>query len=518
MQTLSFAPSKYQAAIFQWIKEGRGDAVVQAVAGSGKTLSLVEASKLLHTDNAIFLAFNKHIADELSKRVSNMACKTIHSIGYSCLRSHLAKPVLDENKYYDLAKPYAEEIANNLRMQHVQEMRVWYEFSLRGEDLPKPPEPPTAADVARQMKQLAHFVRVTLTDIDSRAAVEETCYHYSVLEEEYTLDMLYRPLMGMLREGDVLAANRGLIDYDDMLYLPYIWGLRPRQVQWVMCDEAQDLSPVQLDLVLKLRSPGGRMLFVADPKQAIFGFAGASSDSVEQIIKRTTATVFPLSICYRCPSKHIQLAKTIVPSIEARDDAPEGIIEEIKRDKVADFIQEGDLVISRCTAPAVKLCIELIASRIPARVRGRDIGKSLTIIVKDVAKHPNFNYDDFGIFLKEYADSKIAKLQQKRNAQSQVESFSDRIRGIEVCYESFDVNSINELCSEIEALFSDGRASVMLSTVHRAKGLENDRVFILEPEKLPLKWQEQQEWELEQEMNLKYVSLTRAKSALYFVK
>lgn len=809
-----FAPSKYQIDIFSWIRKGRGDAVVKAAAGSGKTSTLVEASKLLHTDSAIFLAFNKHIADELSKRVSNMACKTIHSIGHSCLRSHLGKVVLDEQKYLELAKPYAEEIAEGLRYRYIQDLRMWNQLKLEDEDIAEPDEPPTAAAVASQLKQLAHFVRVTLTDVNSRAAVEETCYHYSVLENGFTLDLLYRPLLGMLREGDRLAANRGAIDYDDMLYLPHEWGLQPRTSQWVFVDESQDLSPAQLDLVLKLRSPGGRMLFVGDTHQcqpagtmvrltdgsntpieqlgtgqtvvtydrrslsfvkkgvvtevakryysgylynisafgkqtkctdshkwlvkwslenkqnawvtylmrkdnkwrvgltklffkvthgarvgssndfglnfrlgaekadaawilkihldyseglayeqivaakfglpeitfkeasgnngqtkrftqelidsvfeslypqdesalkclaahgrklefpfirkdalrqrwgslsvfetescnlvsnfmsilvapdiitiahekeysskpqwtpihisyewfddyvyslnvekhhkyiadglvtcnSIFGFAGASCDSVEQIIKRTNATVLPLSICYRCPSSHIKLAQTIVPTIEARENAPEGVVEEVKRSKVAEIIQEGDLVISRCTAPVIKLCIELIANRIPARVRGRDIGKSLTVIVKDVAKHPNFVYDDFGIFLKEYEEKKVAKLEQKKNAQSQIESLRDRIQGIEVCYEAFEVNSVQELCYEIESLFSDGRASVMLSTVHRCKGLENDRVFILEPDKLPLRWQGQQEWQLQQEFCLKYVALTRAKVALYFIK
>lgn len=514
----TFTPSHYQVAIFQWIKEGRGDAVVGAVAGSGKTTTLVEASKLLHTDNAVFLAFNKHIADELSKRVSNMACKTIHSIGHSCLRSHLAKPILDENKYYDLAKPYAEEIAQGLKSQYYRDMRAWTEAMLDGEDLPKPPEPPTPNDVARQLKQLAHFVRVTLTPAGDRAAVEDTCYHYSVLENSFTLDMLYRPLLEMLGQGDTLAANRGLVDYDDMLYLPYEWGLQPRTSQWVFVDESQDLSPAQLDLVLKLRAPGGRMIFVGDEHQAIFGFAGASNDSIKQIIERTAATVLPLSICYRCPSKHIQLAKQIVSTIEARENAPEGIIDEIKSDKVPDFIQEGDLIICRRTHPVISLCIKLIAKKIPARVRGRDIGKSLTTIVKEVAKHPDFNYEKFGRFLSEYADSRIEKLKQKKNAESQIESFSDRVRGIRVCYEAFDANSVDELCAEIESLFSDGRASVMLSTVHRAKGLENDRVFILDSGTLPLIWPKQQQWELSQEFNLKYVALTRAKSALYFIK
>jgi DNA helicase II / ATP-dependent DNA helicase PcrA len=58
---------------------------------------------------------------------------------------------------------------------------------------------------------------------------------------------------------------------------------------------------------------------------------------------------------------------------------------------------------------------------------------------------------------------------------------------------------------------------VLLSTVHRAKGLEAERVFLLYPDKLPLQWENQQAWELRQEMNLKYVALIRAWAELYFV-
>ncbi|HEU4327629.1 MAG TPA: 3'-5' exonuclease, partial [Roseiflexaceae bacterium] len=62
------------------------------------------------------------------------------------------------------------------------------------------------------------------------------------------------------------------------------------------------------------------------------------------------------------------------------------------------------------------------------------------------------------------------------------------------------------------------QTAVTLSTIHRAKGLEADRVFLLHPERVPLRWENQQAWELEQEMNLRYVALTRAKQALFFVE
>lgn len=518
MDTTNFQPSHYQTEIFDWIQSGRGNAVVQAVAGSGKTTTLVQAAALLHSQNAVFLAFNKHVATELQKRLGRtMAAKTIHSIGYNCVRSHLGKLELQDDKYRNLAKPFADEIARDLQYEHFRQMENWRKEKVKKPKLPQPPDPPDATRVAKQLKTLAHFIRVTLTPVTDRAAVEETCHHFDCLEDVFTLDLLHQPLIELLRDGKREAENHFIIDYDDMLWLPNEWNLSPSKCEWIFVDESQDLSPAQLELVLKLRGRGGRILFVGDEKQAIYGFAGASSDSIKQIIKRTKAKTLPLSICYRCPSSHIQLAKSIVPAIEPKPDAPEGIVEDIVYKNLHNLIKEGDLIVSRRTAPAVKLCIELIAKRIPARVRGRDIGKSLTAIVKEIANRKDFEFKQFGKLLEEYKAAKIAKLRQRKASESQIDSLSDRVAGVQICYEAYECQTADQLCDEIEQLFSDQRSSVVLSTVHRAKGLENERVFILKPEDLPLRWQNQQDWELEQEYNLRYVALTRAKAALYFV-
>lgn len=507
--------SKYQQDIFNWVINGRGDAVIQAVAGSGKTTTLVEAAKLLKSDHAVFLAFNRHIAQQLQTRLgSAMTAKTIHSVGLATLRGAIRKPIVDDGKYEDIGKLYAQEIADDLKRNYAGELRRWARSK---KDTKEPEEPLSAGQVLGQLKSLAHYTRVTLTNEKDFNALVSLVEHFGCLDNSLDLKQLHYPLMSMLREGQQIAEREGIIDYDDMLWLPYVWNLTPHCHDWIMCDESQDLSPAQLELVLAMRSRGGRILFVGDPKQAIYGFSGAASDSIDQIIKRTSATVFPLSICYRCPTSHIKLASEIVPSIEAAPSAIEGTIEYISYEKVHSIIAEGDLVISRCTAPVVKLCIELIAKKIPARVRGRDIGKALTAIVKEVAKQPNFDFEKFGYALQAYQYDKITKLQQKKNSENQIESLRDRISGIWVSYQAFNSHNVLDFCTEIEELFSDSRSSVVLSTVHRAKGLEERRVFILRPDQLPLRWQNQQKWELEQEYNLKYVSTTRAKEALFFV-
>lgn len=515
--TNSFKPSAYQQAVFDWVKDGRGDAVVQSVAGSGKTTTLVEAAKLLKTSKATFVAFNKHVAEELKERLGkSMTCKTIHSVGMGTLRSHVQKVNVDDNKYYDLAKPYAKEIAEGLNARYQSDLRQWARRS--NKDIPEPKESLKAAFITGQLKQLVHYCQVTLTEVAYIEAVEEMVNTFNCLDDSLNLNDLHYALQSLLKKGEQVAANQGSISYDDMLWLPHQWNLQPAKQEWVYVDESQDLSASQLDLVLKMRGRGGRMLFVGDPKQAIYGFAGACSDSIERIIKTTKAIVLPLSICYRCPSRHVELAKKYAPQIEAATNAIEGAVEDIGYSKAIEIVREGDLIISRCTAPLIKLCIELISKRIPARVRGRDIGRSLTALVKEVATHPEFRFEKFGEFLDEYRSNKIAKLEQKKNSQSQIESLRDRCDGITACWQAFNSPSLERFCLEIEELFSDVRSSVILSTVHRAKGLEEERVFILRPDLLPLQWENQQDWEIEQEQNICYVALTRAKSELYFIE
>jgi superfamily I DNA/RNA helicase len=153
---------------------------------------------------------------------------------------------------------------------------------------------------------------------------------------------------------------------------------------------------------------------------------------------------------------------------------------------------------------------------VPARVRGRDIGAGLVSIVKQVMQHPEYKWADFDKLLSEWLEWKITQLQKKENSEEAQQSAQDRVAAIYAVHSSRDHKTAEALIAAVEELFSDQRASVWLSTVHRAKGLEADRVFILKPHKLPLVWPSQRPAQREQEMNLKYVALTRSKDVLTF--
>ena len=68
----------------------------------------------------------------------------------------------------------------------------------------------------------------------------------------------------------------------------------------------------------------------------------------------------------------------------------------------------------------------------------------------------------------------------------------------------------------VQILFTPSRDSIRLSTIHKVKGLEANRVWFYLPELVPHP-NAVSDWELKQEENLKYVAITRAKNELYYV-
>jgi DNA helicase-2/ATP-dependent DNA helicase PcrA len=485
-----FSPSTYQQAVFDWIDSGKGDGIVVAVAGSGKTTTLVQAAGRLRITSSVFLAFNKHIADELGQRLkgTGMAARTFHSVGNAMLTRRIGQPQIDNRKY------------RNLVHEHFDGRQT----------LPKE----LKNEIMATTTKLVDLARVTLTNINDEDALRDLCIHHNLIP----FDEAVSAAPFVILKGIYRAETHHEIDFTDMIYLPLEWGLQPRKLRWVFVDECQDLNAMQLKLAMGMRAEGGRMLFVGDEKQAIYGFSGADAQSFRRIKAVTGATELPLSICYRCPSSHLDLARAIVPQIEARPDAPVGeIIYEPKEEKLHEIVQEGDLIISRMTAPLVTWCIKLIQKRVAARVRGRDIGRDLVSILEKIeeSRRGVFSYEDLPAYLKSYEVQQIDYLVKRDADDGQLQNVRDRVECLQVCYKSFDhAMSVQALGDAINGLFSDDRTSVWMSTIHKAKGLENDRVIILKPDDLPLVWEDQKPWQFEQELNLKYVALTRAKQTL----
>lgn len=535
-QILGYTPSPYQQAIFDTVKaivEKRSEVtyiVVDAVPGSGKTFTIVRVAYdyIPRTETILFCTFIKELSKELSDKVlpdpekgkeglPNATVMNMHVIGRAALANHLGKDLWIGDTRKD-ASPNAKQwrLADRYINEHFPNLISYRKPGSNRVYL---------TDEGRIVKdaicELYTTCKLTLTDPNDTRELIAVARHYGIDFDDRAINAIPT----VMQWGEQEAVEQHIIDFDDMLYLPVKWDLPMQQYDWVLCDESQDLSRVQLELALKCRKPVGRMVFVGDKNQAIMGFAKADNRSLENIIERTQATVLPLSICYRCPTSIIERAKEIVPHIEAREGAPVGEITILPADKLHEYARPGDLIISRTSAELIEECIRFIKAGKRAKVKGRDIGTSLTSIVKKLAKRDGFTYDDLLQYLFDYRTQQVNMMQAKEIDESAILKFTDRCDGVAACYENYrdETEDIEGLNAKIADLFDDKKAPIQLSTIHKAKGLEAKNVFILAPDKLPMIQSkdeiptENEIWQAIQEWNIFYVAITRVIEHLYVV-
>jgi DNA helicase-2/ATP-dependent DNA helicase PcrA len=539
---LSYDPSNYQAEIFEWVESGSGNIVVDAVAGAGKTTTSVDAIRLADVE-ALAVAFNREIADVLAERLKGTRAKatTAHAHGLGALRffcwariglNGAVEVEVDtkERKYPEMFETAANALAERVEKRGPApedgEPDTRPRVTLCGEPVSEAQLEAIVADgfPVAECVELTKLARLFLLDFDGNLyerGLDLLARRYDVCVDALLWPLVVLVVRNALRRGCAPPrSGKWLVDFCDMIWLPNVVGLRPKQYDLVLVDECQDISTAARRLLIASVRRGGRMMWVGDPRQSINAFAGADSDSFDAIIRETRAKVLPLSVCYRCPTSHLARAREWRNDIEARPGAPVGTIRQLERIDYVDEAKSGDLVICRRTAPLIGLCFELIAAGTSAIVRGRaDMSKGLIKMIKRASKRVSAAgwKEEFigGLAQLEATEAEKIRLRARDDqaAADAVDALGDRIECMRIIFRSTSAASAADLVASVERIFADKTAAVTLSTVHRSKGLEADRVVILEFDRL-MSSRATQAWQVEQEENLCYVAYTRAKSEI----
>lgn len=502
-----FKPSKYQEAAINFVQKKKGHAIIEAVAGSGKSTTLqaiVEA--IPECKGTTVIAFNKHIADAMKRRLPDRAkVSTAHSLGLSMLRCQDPIINLECSKYREIVK---QKINQSLPFLH------WR---------------PTPEDKRRfdracfsAISRTAEITQLTLTGWNDTQAVLEVADLYTTgpwaVGKKFKIKGFAEWAAGIVAQvctaGEEIAREKHQIAFVDMLWLPNIWGLKPPKTDFLLVDEAQDLNAAMAGMYLSMAERGARVIAVGDSHQAIYGFSGSRPDSMARLKDALNATELPLSICYRCPTSHLKLAKSLVSQIEPRDGAGEGEVHVLDKDAIGRMVQKDDLILCRFTAPLVEQCLNLVIDGVPAYVRGRNIGLGLTRLVREAVKPKDWRF--FRVKFGQYCQALIDQATSEMRL-GERENIKDRSLAVMRCFDALYIQgmAMEQFCDRIESLFSDSKKGICLSTVHRAKGLEADTVFLLGSDLLPYYREGMADWQEEQERNLTYVALTRSKQNLY---
>lgn len=492
-----FTPSVQQADFFGWVSTGSGSCVLEAVAGAGKTTTLVHALSLMKGD-VFFGAYNKAIAEEIRSRVRPVAgakidVSTFHAAGF---------------RFWRRAAP-------NVKVEGAK-CRNIYRDAFSG---PNPALRPLEACVL-QLVSLAKQAGFGVLVTETREAWAQIVDHFDIEIPRDTLRGTDQSAAAIDMASRVLRISNetcaAVIDFDDMIYAPLLHNARVWAHDWVLVDEAQDTNATRRALALRMLKRGGRLVAVGDPHQAIYGFTGADSDALDLIGAAVNARRLPLTVTYRCPKKVVEFAQGWVSHITAHESAPEGVVRNAPLNALATEARPGDAVLCRFTAPLVTHVYSLIAAGVPARIEGREIGEGLKALA---TRWKTESLAKLESYLEAFVESEGAKLRAKEK-ESKAAALEDKVTCLRVLMERVrkadPKAGVAALLAEIDNLFADTaegtpRPQVTFSTIHKAKGREWGRVVWLETGASP--WA-RKAWELAQEDNLCYVAATRAKSEL----
>jgi len=479
-----------QTALWDTLTGSEVNVLVEARAGSGKSSSCREGMfRMLDRASDLdirYTVFNKRNADEFrSACPPGVAVGTCHSLGLQVIRRATPGVEIDGKKTYMLLDANADGKAASR----------WQRRAV--------------SSVVSLAKNLA----VKPTDAGLFEKLEGIAEHYDVRlygRREEVIDLAIR----VFKQS---ADRLDCVDFDDMLWLPSVLSLDPLPPAVTFVDEVQDFNPAQHELIPYI-SGGGRIIAVGDRHQAIYAFRGADPESMPRLKTLLGAAERglgqrDLTVTFRCPKAHVALAQEYVPDIQAHASNREG---EVKADLTLDvamaLAMPGDMVLCPTNAPLIRAALSMIRGKRRCVVRGRAIGDSLLAVYRTVQGN---SVSEKARLVDEWAYGEINRLSERDGMDDVIESVRDRADSLQAVLSAcLGISQVEPLIGSLFTEDGPSEAAVVFSTIHRAKGLEARKVWLLEQDHNGGK---KSAWQDQQGRNLRYVALTRSKEFLGLV-
>ncbi|NCD07180.1 MAG: ATP-dependent helicase [Spirochaetia bacterium] len=487
--------SNYQKDIINFVKNEKGNAIIEAFSGSAKTTTLVECANNIGNGNNLFVAFNKKIQMELSKRLehTNMKATTLHALGYSIIMSQIAR-------------------GNKVEVDNKKIGNIINELNIRID-----------RDEFYHYFKAISYIKNMFIDYNSDIELDNMFEEMNVGLDNKAL--FYTNLRKIMNRNNSMIFN---IDFDDMIYLPLVNNIKKMPKDWIMADECQDFSNSQSKLLDLFIGAKTRVIFSGDKFQSIYSFRGAHSGIMAELKEKYKCKTFKLPITYRCPKSHLSLVNSHVPNIIAYEKNSVGIVSYCEHSDLWKKMEDNAVFIARTNKYVTETVLQLLKNKRKATAFGKDIGKSLQVYIKQkkckdinefIDKMQRNAYDiDIDIakietILKNENDFNVAN--QHKYRMRMLSNELDIIETILILCE--ECTTMQELDNLIDKIFSDNIEGIICSTVHKVKGLEFDNVYVMQ-NKLPMSWNNQSDEDRIQELNLHYVAHTRSKHKLVLVK
>jgi F-box protein, helicase, 18 len=462
---------------------------INAIAGSGKTTTMVEYAKSRpKASRILYVAFNKSVKQEAELKfaqagLQNVSIETAHSLAY--------KQVVYKSRYKIKASYQSYELLHPLNINlglHPNEMYILCNHVL---------------------KFAAYFCNSTfskLAELNYLDVVhDELAYNF--------VQQYYEPIHQYTREF-LAKMHNGTMEITHDFYLKLFQLQKPKlPFDYILFDEGQDASPAMLDVFLQQEN--AIKVMVGDTHQQIYSWRYAINS-----LSKVDYENFYLSNSFRYNSATAHLATLVL---------------------------DYKKIYSAATTPKITGLGEFNSIKSRATLARTNLGllkKAIDYMSENNNKSSiyfegNFNsytYADEGASLYDILNLFNGKRDRIKNGliksmnsiaqlEEYIEKTDDKQLGMMLELVLDYENEIFEIIKNIKEQHTDSKqdAKMVFSTVHKCKGMEYDEVTLAEDfiteekiEKLKNAEEKESNWakKLDEEINLIYVAITRAKRQL----
>lgn len=470
-----------------------GDIKINAVAGSGKTTTIIEYAKARPaTSKILYLAFNKSVKLEAQKKfveqgLHNVKVETAHSLAY--------REIVFRYNYRVKANGYkTHEIVDILGLQNTGDKHAEY----------------IAANHIN--KFVAYFCN------SDKQKVQELNYRDVVFDQEAKafVSSAYAYIEKQTRQF-LAKMDKGEIEITHDFYLKKFQLSNPRlYFDYILFDEGQDASPAMLDVFFK---QSATKVIVGDTHQQIYGWRFAVNS-----LEKANFKTYNLSSSFRFSADIAKLAVDVLSwknfvgeeqqfSIEGKGTGKENKVKAIiARTNLGLLLKAIEFVIEKKNVKHI-----YFEGNIHSYTYA-DEGTSLYDVLNLVNKKPAL-----------IRDKLIAQMKSIEELQEYVEKTEDvQLKMMIEIVEEYgnDIpNILNQIKEKHVGNDEKHKAEMIFSTVHRCKGMEYDSIQIVNDFITQDKIEKQTKGtrtddeinvaKLNEEINLLYVAVTRTKNLIH---
>lgn len=462
------SPTPEQTDIIEAAVKRDQNLMVNALAGTGKTSTIEMAIRAYPKQPILYIVFNRKNAEEAEKKLpSTTTVRTWNSLGHRVFAQAIGKKlVVNPKKNQDILR----EIMKPLKRSETDVIWGCFWEIMHGVSWAK-----SSGYVPDGKYPSANRL------------CDRNDFHSSLDEAP---DDLVADLIDEVLHQSIQQAYHGLIDYDDQVYMPAVFGGPYPKYPLVVVDEKQDANSCNHAMLKKLVTD--RFMGVGDPWQSIYGFRGAVQGGMAKVKAQFACKELDLSVSFRCPQAIVENARWRVPHYKWLKEG--GHVQRLESIDGGDIPSDA-VILCRNNAPLFKTALRLLATGRGVSVAGSDIGPKILGIMKKLGPG-EMSRDELKESIEDWRQAKILKK-------------SKSAMDIADCMLVFAEHGVNldQAIRYAEHLFKQS-GTIRLMTGHKAKGLEFDNVYFLD------------EWIIsddEQDLNLKYVIQTRSKDRLTYI-